>query len=276
MLFSIITPSFNNSEWLKLCIASIKDQGVPLEHIIQDPGSSDGTLDWLPSIPGLSLFVEKDLGMYDAVNKGLAKSKGDILAYLNCDEQYLPGTLQKVQRHFQAHPDTDVLFADAIVVDSDGKFLAYRKAISPARAHTWVGNSLAVLTCATFFRRSVLDKGISFNANLRSIGDAEWVLRLLTAGVRMRLLRDYASTFTETGENLSLKPRVAGELQQFRASAPVWMKALRTPINAHHRVRRALHGAYSQKPFAYSIYTRHSPAHRTTFQVERPTFRWRT
>src|SRR5579871_6498617 len=57
--FSIITPSFRNSTWLKLCIASVADQGVELEHIIQDAGSDDGTLDWLPHDPRVKAFVEK-------------------------------------------------------------------------------------------------------------------------------------------------------------------------------------------------------------------------
>src|SRR6201997_1547101 len=70
MRFSVITPSFRNSDWLKLCIASVADQGVECEHIIQDAGSDDGTLDWLPKDPRVKAYVEKDSGMYDAVNRG--------------------------------------------------------------------------------------------------------------------------------------------------------------------------------------------------------------
>src|SRR5579872_3892708 len=96
MRFSVITPSFRNSSWLNLCIASVADQEVELEHIVQDAGSDDGTLDWLLSDRRVRAFVEKDSGMYDAVNRGLRKSTGELLAYLNCDEQYLPGTLKAV------------------------------------------------------------------------------------------------------------------------------------------------------------------------------------
>src|SRR5665647_3272917 len=98
MKFSIITPSFRNSEWLKLCIASVADQsGVELEHIVQDSCSDDGTQDWLPHDPRVQAFIEKDGGMYDAVNRGYRRATGDILAYLNCDEQYLPDALAAVQ-----------------------------------------------------------------------------------------------------------------------------------------------------------------------------------
>src|SRR5437588_12782934 len=95
--FSIITPSYRSSRWLKLCVASVADQGVELEHIVQDAGSDDGTLDWLPQDKRVKAFVENDQGMYDAVNRGLCRSTGDLLAYLNCDEQYLPGALAAVR-----------------------------------------------------------------------------------------------------------------------------------------------------------------------------------
>jgi glycosyltransferase involved in cell wall biosynthesis len=105
MKFSIITPSFRNSNWLKLCIASVADQqGVEFEHIVQDSCSDDGTQDWLPRDPRVKAFIEKDGGMYDAVNRGYRRAQGDILAYLNCDEQYLPGALKTVHDFFESHP----------------------------------------------------------------------------------------------------------------------------------------------------------------------------
>src|SRR5258708_6486422 len=114
--FSIITPSFRSSQWLRLCIASVADQGVSLEHIVQDAGSDDGTLDWLPSDKRVTSFIEKDAGMYDAVNRGLRRAKGQLLAYLNCDEQYLPGGLRKVAEYFDNHPETEILFANLVAI----------------------------------------------------------------------------------------------------------------------------------------------------------------
>src|ERR1041385_7805342 len=115
--FSIVTPSFRNSQWLRLCIASVADQqGVEVEHIVQDAGSDDGTLDWLTRDPRGRAHVEKDKGMYDAVNRGLRRARGEFLAYLNCDEQYLPGALKKVSDFLDRHPDVDIVFGDCIVV----------------------------------------------------------------------------------------------------------------------------------------------------------------
>src|SRR5262245_57026405 len=117
MRFSVITPSFNPSPWLRLCVASVADQNVDVEHIVQDAGSSDGTLDWLRHDARVKVFIEQDRGMYDAVNRGLRRAKGEILGYLNCDEQYLPNCLQSVDDFFRTHPNVDVLFGDVVVVD---------------------------------------------------------------------------------------------------------------------------------------------------------------
>ena len=85
MQFSIVTPSFRNSQWLKLCIASVADQqGVEFEHIVQDACSDDGTQDWLPYDRRVRAFIEKDSGMYDAINRGYRRAQGEILAHLNC------------------------------------------------------------------------------------------------------------------------------------------------------------------------------------------------
>src|SRR5882672_5223739 len=109
MRFSIITPSFRSSAWLKLCLASVADQAVAVEHIVQDAGSDDGTLDWLLQDRRAIVLVEKDQGMYDAINRGLRRASGDILAYLNCDEQYLPGALAAVSNVFDRSPHLDIV-----------------------------------------------------------------------------------------------------------------------------------------------------------------------
>lgn len=271
MRFSIITPSFRSGHWLPLCIASVADQGVAHEHLIQDAGSDDGTLDWLPHDPRVQVCVEKDQGMYDAINRGLRRARGEYLAYLNCDEQYLPGALAAAADFLDAHPQTDVLLADAIIVNPEGEYLCHRQALRPRRAHTWVSGNLSLLTCATFFRRRLLERGLYFNPAYRDLGDAEWVLRLLEAGARFDCLPVVTTAFTDTGENMNLKPTAQHERAQLRASAPSWARWLRPLIVLHHRWRRLLAGHYFVGPFSYALYTRTSPHQRVTFEVSRPT-----
>ena len=124
---SIITPSKNMLHYLKSCAASIADQeNVRYEHIVVDGQSKDGTADWLEGQSNLCFVSEPDKGMYDAINKGLKIAKGNILAYLNCDEQYLPRTLQYVIDYFNKYPDIDFIYGDTLVINTSGGIVAFK------------------------------------------------------------------------------------------------------------------------------------------------------
>ncbi|MFA6562112.1 MAG: glycosyltransferase [Verrucomicrobiia bacterium] len=268
MQFSIITPSFRSSDWLKLCIASVADQGVEVEHIVQDSCSDDGAQDWLPLDPRVKAFIEKDAGMYDAINRGLRRARGEILAYLNADEQYLPGALVAVENCFQQHPETEVVLGDVVVVDRDGGYLRSRQASVPRRYHTWVSDNLSVSSCGIFFRRSLIEKrGLFFDARLRSLGDVVWMLKLIEQRVPMKLLGQFTSVFTETGQNFGQGPRTKQERAGLVAAAPAWARCAWPLIVLHYRLRRLLAGHYFQKPFRYSLYTLASPAARVTMNT---------
>jgi hypothetical protein len=213
--------------------------------------------------------------MYDAINRGWRKSQGGILAHLNCDEQYLPGALEAVRDFFAARPELDVLFADAVVVDADGRYLFHRKVQVPLKLHTWTC-PLATLTCATFFRRRVLDEmGLFYDPRWRVIGDRDWVLRLIRSGVKMAVMRRFTSVFVNTGKNLSLHPRAQAEERELSASAPAFARQLRPLVLLYHRLRRLAGGIYRQRPFRFEIYTKSNPQTRVGVSVERPTARWR-
>jgi glycosyltransferase involved in cell wall biosynthesis len=272
--FSIITPSFRASEWLKLCIPSVADQGVELEHIVQDSVSDDGTLDWLPGDRRVKAFIEKDRGMYDAVNRGLRKSKGEILAYINCDEQYLPGALQNVWNYFRENPGIDLVFAHAIVVNPDGDFNCFRKAQIPWQWHARVV-VLCTLTCSMFFRRSLIDRHkLFFDDHYRELGDVDWVIRALRQRVGVKVLPRYTSIFTETGDNLSLKPNGMRERREFAAQAPFLVRKSGRVLHMAYQVSRLIQGGYFEKPLSYSIYTRNKPMTRSTFNVAKPQPFW--
>jgi glycosyltransferase involved in cell wall biosynthesis len=269
MQFSIVTPSFRQGKWLRLCIASVADQATDHEHIVQDAGSDDGTLAWLPKDPRVRVHVEKDQGMYDAVNRGLHRASGEFLAYLNCDEQYLPGTLAKVVERFAASPGVEVLFGDVIYVNSAGEYLAHRRMQTPLKYHTWTCH-LSTLTCGTFFRRSLLERGFYFDPGWRSGGDGEWMVRLLNAGVKMASLGAFTSVFTRTGANLGAGETGSAEALRLRKTAPAWARLFRPVFVLHHRWRRWTGGMYRREPFAFEIYTLSNPEARGTHKVENP------
>jgi glycosyltransferase involved in cell wall biosynthesis len=275
MKFSIITPSFRGSAWLKLCIASVADQsGVTLEHIVQDSCSDDDTKNWLPNDPRVKAFIEKDSGMYDAVNRGFKRAQGDILAYLNCDEQYLPGALKMVADFFDANPGVEAVFADTIVTDSQGEYICHRPALVPQTNSMWI--RFPILTCATFLRRSVVqEKEIFFDTQWRDLGDFFWVRELVARGVRMAVLPRFTSIFTDTGENMNQKPNAMRERILKWQMVPPLIRALKYFFMVQHRVRLALRPGVRQKPFDFAAYTLASPNRRVTRQADHPSSFWK-
>lgn len=272
--FSVITPSYRQLEWLKLCAASIADQqGVRCEHLVQDAGTGPELEAWAATQPQLQLFVERDEGMYDAVNRGLRRATGDICSYLNCDEQYLPGALQAVGEYFAAHPEVDVLFGDMVLIDGQGRPNCYRRVIRPRRGHLRTDH-LPVATCATFFRRRLVEAGYLFDTNWRCIGDAVWVDRLLADGVPLAVLPRPLAAFAFTGENLSDSPRFAAEHTRFRTSPespPAW-QAL--PLKWRHRFEKLIAGAYVRRSLPLDLYAPGNPSHRRHWPAEPLGCRW--
>ena len=304
--FSIVTPSFKQLDYLACCVASVADQeGVTVEHIVQDAGSPGieefaekmaeqllgkhggervtkleaFELSHLRTSHGynLRIFKEKDSGMYDAVNKGLKKGTGKICAYLNCDEQYLSGTLGRVKEEFEDQRNIEVLFGAAIVVRPDGSYVCDRKVMKPTRLHTLVSGNLSIFTSSTFFRRSaVVERGLFFERQWKVVGDAVWILDLLDQGLKMGALRQPLSVFTETGSNLSLQDKAGAERERLGQRAPRWARAGRWLILIMYRLKRFFGGAYWIRPHRYCIYTAASPHEREGFVVEKPTYRWVT
>lgn len=273
---SIVTPHFNGGKWLRLCVASVADQEVAHEHIVQDAGSTDGTLEWLPTDARVQAHVEKDGGMYDAINRGYRRATAPLLAHLNCDEQYLPGTLARVVNFFAQHPEVDMLFGDVVIVNASGEYLCERRSLAPQIIHTWTASNLAFLTAGTFLRREVLDRHqLWFNSSYREAGDQDWALRIARSGVRTATLGEFVSVFTETGANLGLNAHTAVERQAFHGTAPLWARVLAPLALVHFRLRRWRAGHYHCHPHEYSIYPPANPERRATFAVTLPTYRWR-
>ena len=299
MRFTIVTPSFNQLDWLELCIASVADQqGVEfVEHIVQDaatPGIEEfarrlgadfyrdgekvGKCDGEKLNSGgysLTIYSEKDAGMYDAVNRGLRKATGEICAYLNCDEQYLPGALCWVGEFFAKSQKAEVLFGDVIVVSAQGDALCHRQVTMPNPWCVAVSKNLPVFTAATFFRRELVSKGYLFPEQWKDLGDAVWISRLINRGVHCRTTRRFLSTFTDTGENMNMRPNALAEKERLKKSAPFIAKAFAVVLISLHRLRRFFEGAYCRKNLSYEIWCANETAHRKKFAVSAVGFSWR-
>jgi len=201
----------------------------------------------------LRIFKEPDEGLYDAINKGLKKGTGKIRAYLNCDEQYLPGVLPMIWASFQKNPSVEVVLGDVIIVGTDGEAICHRKMVKPGLAHTWTCH-FGALTAGIFFREKLVNEGLLFDTSYRAASDAEWFVRVLQRGKKVQPLRKTTSTFMESGENLGLSSTAKEERERLDNSAPPCFRALRPVWVLAHRVRRLWSGAHRSEDVTYEIY----------------------
>lgn len=273
MKLSVVTPSYRQLQWLKLCVASVADQkNVEVEHIIQDGGDDEQLAAWVQNQP-VRFFREPDEGMYDAINRGLRRASGQICAYLNCDEQYLPGALEKVKHFFLAHPAVEILFGDVVLIAEDGTPLSYRRTILPRLSHIRASH-LNTNSCATFFRHELLERGFYFDARWKAIGDLAWIDELLSQGVRMATISEPLAVFTFTGGNLGTTPVSHRESERWKkeVDAPSGFRAALHIVI--HRVRKFLAGAYRRRKIAIAIFTLVSSNRRQHFVEDNVGSNW--
>ncbi len=278
MRFSIVTPSLRQLDWLKRCVRSVADQtaggdaGLAVEHIIQDAGTGRELEEWIRANSPAQLFVERDSGMYDALNHGFQHATGEIWAFLNCDEQYLPGALRRVEALFLEHPEIDMVAGDFLIVGSEGNLLSFRRA-TPLRRAMILSDHLYDFTCALFFRRHVWERIGPFRTDLPAVADAEWVSRAMQSGARARCLRAYLAAFALTGQNLSLHAGKAAEARKLKALTPRWIHLADPILRPVRHFEKLLAGGYRSGPIEYDIFAREENAARTHFRCERPSFR---
>jgi glycosyltransferase involved in cell wall biosynthesis len=126
MLISIITPSYNQAPFIEKTIQSVLSQDMPqIEYLIVDGGSTDGTVDILKKYESkLAWWIsEKDGGQTDAINKGFAHAKGDVLAWINSDDTYEPGAVAAAASYLQDHPEVGMVYADCNYINESGRVI---------------------------------------------------------------------------------------------------------------------------------------------------------
>ena len=182
-LISIVTPSFNQARYLEAAIQSVLSQGyAPIEYILIDGASTDGSVDIIRKHKDRFAYwvSEKDNGQAEAINKGLVRAKGEIVAWLNSDDYYLPNTISEVVKAFEENPDILMVYGDVLAVDEQGQtinVLKYRQlSFEDLLCFQIVGQP------SVFFRRAALEKAGLLDASLHFLLDHHLWMRIAQQG----------------------------------------------------------------------------------------------
>lgn len=274
MTFAIATPCWKQEDLLRLAAASVREQtGVEVDHVAQIKGAeSEAAAALREACPGLRVFCGEDAGMYDAINRGLDQARGEVMGYLNADEQYLPGALAAVAAFFREHPEVEVVFGDAVLMDQAWQPVVYRRVVVPGRLYTRIWH-LNTLTCATFWRRRVWEAGFRFDLRWKMIGDCDWVVRVRAAGFRVACLGRPLAAFAYTGKNLGSSPAFEAERAAWRDGVPGW-RWLRPPLQAAYMLEKLAAGAYRKRRLEFGPYTPASWPAREPARVWELDWRW--
>ncbi len=193
--FSVITPSYNQAPFIQRHLDSIRQQSYPpLEHLIFDPGSTDGSLaifeDYCQNVDYATLINEKDKGQVDALNKGFTRVTGDVIAWVNSDDYYFnESVFQDVAHLFNTRPDIDVVYGRGFFVDESGEKVrdAY---IQEDDQHLDIAfqHSVGILQPALFFRRKLVDSAGLLDLTYNFAFDYDYWIRLVQSGAKFYFL----------------------------------------------------------------------------------------
>jgi|SRR5579871_1893131 len=238
-LVSIVTPSLNMAQFLEETIESVLNQDYPrVEYLVMDAGSTDGTLEILRRYDGRLRFVsERDGGQADAINRGFERTSGEIFAFLNADDTYLPGAVSAAVNAFTEHPEAAVIYGDAWHIREDGS----RISPYPVERFDAVNLERRCFICqpAAFLRRDAVAAAGGFDARLRFALDYDLWIRLARRHPMVKIdrflansrIHDNAKTMAETARFLNETIQV---LERHYSYVPYnWLYGY-----GHHRLTR--------------------------------------
>jgi glycosyltransferase involved in cell wall biosynthesis len=221
---SIVTISYNQAEFLERCIQSValQDCEGTLEYILVDPGSADGSREIIENCRSHIDIVgySQDSGPADGLNKGFRVASGEILAFLNADDVFLPGAVRSAQSFFSARPDVDVVSGHGLAIDRNDRIL--RRIYSDRfSARGYVYGASVLVQQATFFRAEAFRAAGGFNVQNRCAWDGELFLAMAIRGAKFAVTNEYWSGFRLhpsgiTGSNRLSELQAAYHREMFR------------------------------------------------------------
>jgi glycosyltransferase involved in cell wall biosynthesis len=199
MKLAVVTICYNSAKTIERTIQSVVNQKVPLEYIIVDGGSSDGTVDivkkYFESGFVTKYISEKDAGISDAFNKGIAMSTADVIGLLNSDDWYVPGALGKIVRFYDRHGTGFILHGNMIRVKEEK-----RERIRPRPLpRLWLYVDCPFNHPAVFVPKKIYDKVMPYSREYRYAMDYDFYVRAMRSGVEFRYIDDDIAFFSTEG-----------------------------------------------------------------------------
>jgi glycosyltransferase involved in cell wall biosynthesis len=253
---TVVTPSLNQARYLERTLRSVLDQGYPdLEYIVMDGGSTDGSTDILHRYDDrLAYWVSQpDGGQSWAINRAIERSTGDVVAYINSDDYYLPGAFEAALPHFE-NPTVRWVVGACESREADGTSTALTVPTLPiGRRASWIRSTWYAPQASSFWRRDVFDEFGLLRDDLNFVFDTEFGLRLVLGGVRpvtierplaVRYLHDEAKSAERSRFDREYKEKVAKELRRrltwSERGGDVAVRSLYAALHAQYVVRKRL------------------------------------
>ncbi|RJP50939.1 MAG: glycosyltransferase [Anaerolineaceae bacterium] len=244
-LVSIITPSYNQASYLEQTILSVLNQDYPrIEYIVVDGASTDGSVEIIRKYESrLADWVsEKDRGQADAINKGFARTTGEIIAWLNSDDYYLQGAIRAVVKVFEEHPDVVLVYGNMLAVDEAGRTfntLNYKQlTLEDLLCFQIIGQP------AVFMRRSALQKTNGLDSSFHFLLDHLLWLQIAKLGEILHVDQTWsAARYHAEAKNRAKAAefgreafRILETVAQDKDLAPILVKVSRRAHASAHRV----------------------------------------
>jgi len=249
-LVSIITPSYNQGQFIEETLRSIRNQDYPrIEHIVVDGASRDGTVEILRQYEGtynMRWISEPDDGHAHALCKGFAQAKGEIFAWLNSDDIYLPGAVSQAVETFRRMSNVDLVYGDVLIIDGSGQEIGRRRLTAMDR-YDFIGWGNCLAQPATFWTREAYDRVGGINPKYYFQMDLEYFIRVASTG-RLHHLRAWLAKIRMHPEGKmikaeSIRRKELAELQQqYLPSGPGRLLYSRPFLLGRLFIRYALQG----------------------------------
>ena len=204
--FAIVTPSYNTGAYVGAAVRSVLEQDWPaLDYVVMDGGSTDGTVDVLKSFgPRLNWVSERDRGQSDAINRGFARTRGDVLGWLNSDDTYARGAVRAAAEFLAANPDVAMVYGGADFVDAAGNPIGRCAHVEPVFSRRRLLHySDFVVQPAAFFRRGAFDAVGGLDPSLNWAMDYDLWLKFADAGMKVAYLPRVLAYYRWLGDSKS-------------------------------------------------------------------------